>query len=343
MKRFAPLDILRGLTVLLMIIVNHPGSWSHIYPVLEHSAWDGVTLADLVFPTFVFCCGMAMAFSLAKFDGLGGKALAKILRRGALLILIGIVVHAFPFNGWEHVRIPGVLQRIGLCYVLGGVLILGLKKPVRLWVSFVLMLAAYTAALLLFGEQGAQLTLEGNVTSRIDIALFGADHIYHGYGTAFDPEGLLGTLPATCTLLLGWFAGQEVKEGCGWWKVLVAGAAALAAGLLVSIWIPLNKPLWSASYVLYCAGWSGIILGLIMLLTGKGRVKAFTPAVAFGSNALFAYVLSELLGSVPGMLGFDHEAVCDTPAKSLVYAILFTSVFFVLNLVLYKKKVFIKI
>lgn len=350
MKRYIPLDILRGLTVALMIVVNNPGSWSHIYPPLEHSPWDGCTPTDLVFPFFLFCSGLAMAFSLAKYAGLCRGALAKIFRRGILLFLLGIVIHTFPFNHLETIRVFGVLQRIALCYVLGSILVLWLKRPGKVWASIGILLAVYTAALLIFGEKGAQLTLEGNISGKIDVALCGPAHVYHGYGIDFDPEGLLGTLSATCNVLLGWLVGQYIRKKDGApaaekvSSILFFGLMSLAFSQIVSIWIPINKPIWSASYVFCSTGWACIVLGATMYLTDiKGCVKPFKPAIVFGSNAIAAYFLAEILSQVLDLVGWGHGHICDTPATSLLFALGFTAMIFCVTLILYKKKVFIKL
>lgn len=350
MKRFIPLDILRGLTVALMIIVNNPGSWSAVYAPLRHSPWNGCTPTDLVFPFFLFCVGMAMAFSLAKYDGLCKPALWKVFRRTILIILLGLFLNAFPFNHLESLRFCGVLQRIGLCYFLGAILVLWLKKPAGLGVSVAVLLALYTAVLLIFGDKGAQLTLEGNVSAKIDVALFGSKHVYHGYGIDFDPEGPLGTLSATCNVLLGWLVGWFVKRSADkpaaetTSRLFVFGLASLVLSQVLSIWIPINKPIWSASYVFFTCGWATVVLGVIMFFTEiKGCTKAFKPAIIFGSNAITAFFLSAMLARIIGMTGWDKTAVFNTPALSLLYAILYAMVLFCINWLLYKKKIYIKL
>lgn len=349
-KRFVPLDILRGLTVAFMIIVNNPGKWGAQYPILMHAPWDGCTPTDLVYPFFLFCVGMAMAFSLAKFDGLNGKALWKILRRGALIFLLGIFLHAIPFNDWANLRYFGVLQRIACCYVAASILVLWLKSAKKIWIAIGVLLASYTAILLIFGEPGAQFTLEGNVSGKIDVALFGANHVYDGYGIPFDPEGPLGILSATCTALLGWLAGNMIRRrsdrdpASNVCAVLMLGLAGLLAGEVVSIWIPINKALWSASYVFLCAGWAMTVLGIIMFFTEvKGVVKPFQPAIIFGTNALVAFFLSGLLARGIGLTGWYPGSVFSTPFLSLVYSLLFMLLMWLINFFLYKKKIFIKL
>ena len=349
-KRFVPLDILRGITVAFMIIVNNPGKWGAQYPILTHAPWDGCTPTDLVYPFFLFCVGMAMAFSLARFSSVNGKVVWKILRRGALIFLLGLFLNAFPFNHFGSLRIFGVLQRIACCYVAGAFLVLWLKTPKKIWLSIGILLTIYTAVLLIFGEKGAQLTLNGNVSGKIDVALLGPEHVYHGYGTAFDSEGPLGILSATCSVLLGWLAGDMIKKrsdrdcASNVCSVMILGLGGLLAGEILSIWIPVNKALWSASYVFFCTGWAMIALGVIMFFTDvKGIVKPFIPAIVFGSNALVAFFLSGFISRCIGLSGWNRGAVFNTPFLSLLYAVSFMLILWCVNFFLYKKKIFIKL
>ena len=235
MKRYVSLDVLRGLTVAFMCIVNNPGSWSHIYPPLEHAPWNGCTPTDLVYPFFLFCAGCAMAFSFSKFDGFSKDAVKKILRRGFGIFLVGVLCNLYPFfptslhdpgaSFWsnylywlQHKRIMGVLQRIGLSYLLGGTIAMWLRRPGKIMVAIAALMTIDTGILVFFGSDPGPFTLEGNVAGKIDVALFGDSHVYHGYtnadGTraAFDPEGLLGSLTGACTLLLGFLIGGTIID-----------------------------------------------------------------------------------------------------------------------------------
>lgn len=349
-QRFLPLDILRGITVALMTVVNNPGNWAHVYAPLRHSAWDGCTPTDLVFPTFLFCVGCAMAFSLSKYNGFSKASLWRIFRRGAGIFLLGWFLNAYPFNHMGAVRTFGVLQRIACCYVFASILVLWLKSTKKLAVCGLVLLAIYTLALVLFGEDGAQFTLEGNVTRRIDTALLGEKHLYGGYGIPFDPEGVLGTLSSTATVILGYLAGLWVKNKGDKTAsektatILFAGLASLAAGMILSIWVPINKPLWSASYVFYAGGWALEALGVIMYFTEmKGCKKAFTPALVFGTNAIVAYFLSAFLARVLGQLDLIPDGLFTTEFLSLVYALCFMSLIWLIDLILYKKKIYVKL
>lgn len=365
MKRYLSLDILRGLTVAMMIIVNNPGSWSHIYPMLRHAPWDGCTPCDLVFPFFLFCVGVSMVFAFAKYQGLTRDAAKKVFKRGALLYGIGILVMAFPFypsyqnpeltplQNWLQwlggIRLVGVLPRIAMCYMLGSVLVLWLKNLRKLLVAVGVLCALHVGVLLLFAGPEGAFTLEGNLARRVDTALLGENHIYHGYGIPFDPEGFLGVLTGTATVLLGYLTGQIVRENqpqAAARKVLAVSVGMLAAGLLLSIWVPINKSLWSASYVFYTAGWASLIFDLLIFLVDvKGVEKPFFPFKALGMNALALYALSEVLGRViRRFIGWDYSEIFgQTESLSLMFALLYLTIHLVIAIILYKRKIFIKL
>jgi len=370
-KRFVPLDVLRGLTVAFMCIVNNPGSWQNRFPILKHAGWEGCTPTDLVFPFFVFCMGCAMAFSFRKYSRDDAGAYLKVLKRGLLIFLVGLALNLYPFFPVEphdatatfgqnylwwlgHRRIFGVLQRIGLSFILAGWLVLLLKKPGRIAAAIVLLSIIYTGILLIFGREPGALTLEGNVSMRIDEWLIGGNHCYHGYnGTNFDPEGLLGTLSTACTALLGYLAGQMIvrpeKDGGKTADIVsrmfFSGCCCLIVAMVVSIWIPINKPLWSTSYVLFSGGWAMIALAFLSYLIDiKGIEKPFTPLKAMGMNALTAFVLSGLLARTLSIAGFrpaDHFGTDEF--TSLAYSIMFMLVIFCIQWILYKKKIVIRL
>ena len=369
MKRYVSLDVLRGLTVAMMIVVNNPGSWSNAYPILLHKEWNGCTPCDLVFPFFLFCVGASMAFALAKYDSLNAGALKKIFMRGGLLYLVGLLTMAFPFypsrldpslTFWQNwlewlggIRLIGILPRIALCYILGSVLALWLKSFKKIACAIGVLCALHIGTLLLFGGPEGALTLEGNFARQLDIAVFGENHIYHGYGIPFDPEGLLGVLTGTCTVLIGYLIGRSIRNsGSGQSQDGVSGrtfaisAGLLLAGLALSIVIPINKPLWSVSYVFYAAGWASFVLALLIyLIDYKGWEKPFFPFKALGMNALALYVLSALLMVVNWRyIGWDYTAVFgSTKFLSLMFALLYMLLHLVIAVIMYKKKIFIKL
>ena len=365
MKRFLSLDILRGLTVAMMIVVNNPGSWTHIYPMLKHASWNGCTPCDLVFPFFLFCVGVSMAFALAKYSGLTVDALKKIFKRGVLLYLAGLLLTAFPFypvnqnpdltfgQNWvqwlSELRLVGVLPRIAMCYLLGAILVLWLKTPKKILTTTGFLCALHVGLLLLLAGPEGAFTLEGNFTPRFDIALLGENHIYHGYGIPFDPEGFVGVLTGTATVLVGYVIGLIVRKTApveASAKVFSLSAALLLAGVVLNIWIPINKPLWSASYVFYTAGWASFVFALLIYLVDvKGFEKPFFSFKALGMNALALFLLSGLLMKINwAYIGWDYSAIFgQNEFTSLIFAVLYMALHLVVAIMLYRKKIFIKL
>lgn len=383
-KRFVALDVLRGLTVAFMCIVNNPGSWSKMYPPLAHAPWDGCTPTDLVFPFFVFCMGCAMAFSLSRYDGLSREAVRKLLRRGCGIILVGLLLNFYPFYpytphdaSWtfgqnylywlQHKRLLGVLQRIGCCYIVAGLVILAVKKnPVRIGLSMLGLFAVWTGVLVLLGEAPGPFTLEGTWAPKVDEFLFGHDHMYRQYPTAdglkrwFDPEGMWGVLTGSCTALTGYLAGALVRDarrshagtptetnspiGVAA-RLFFCGVVLLALGKILSIWIPINKPLWTPSYVLYAGGWAYVALAtLSYLIDVRGWERFFTPAKAMGMNALTAFVLSGVIAKTFIWIGWSPAQYFRANAfTSLCHAVLFMLLIFCFQWVLYKKKIIVKL
>ena len=374
-KRYESLDVLRGLTVAFMCIVNNPGSWAHIFPPLRHVGWVGCTPTDLVYPFFVFCMGCAMAFSFSKYEKATTKAYLKVLKRGALIFLVGFALNLYPFfptsmhdETWtfgqnylywlQHKRIFGVLQRIGMAYAIAGCLALWLKKPGKIMAAIATLCVTYTGILLLFGRDPGAFTLEGNVSVRIDTWLVGGNHCYHCYdGTNFDPEGLLGSMTAACSCLLGYLIGsmilgsQRNMSATGNSpdrvvnRIFVYGCLSLILGVVLSIWIPINKPLWSVSYVFYAGGWAMLALAfLAYLLDVKGYEKPFVPFKAMGMNALMAFVFSGVIAKSYGFFGFAPSRYFGANEyMSLLWALIFVSVIFSILWILYKKKIVIKL
>lgn len=373
MKRYIALDVLRGLTVALMILVNNPGSWNKIFPPLRHAAWDGCTPCDLVFPFFLFCVGVSMAFSLAKYPSVTKEASWKILKRGFLLYLIGLLLTAYPFYPeymdpertiWQDyacwiadLRLTGVLARIAMCYVLGSFIALWLRSGKKILGAVGVLCALHAGLLLLFAGPEGAFSLEGNFGRVFDNAIFGENHVYMGYRNAagqavpFDPEGIFGALTGACTVLLGYLIGGLVRSSEGRQyelisKIYTCAAFSLAGAMILSIWIPINKSLWSASYVFYTAGWAMVVLAfLIYFIDVKGIEKPFFPFKALGMNPLAIFVFSGLLAiSLSCFFNWNSSAVFGANEwTSLLYAVLFMLVHLALAVFLYKKKIFIKL
>lgn len=384
MKRYISLDVLRGITVTFMCIVNNPGSWDCIFPPLRHSPWNGCTPTDLVYPFFIFCMGVAMAFTFSKYDGLHKDGLKKIFTRGLALFGVGLLLNLFPFfplyphdadatfwQNWvywiNHIRIFGVLQRIAMAYMIAGVIALWLRKPVKILTAIGVLFIVYTGILVVFGEAPGPFTLEGNISRKIDVAILGENHVYRGYMFAsgerapFDPEGLLGSLTAACSALLGYLAGYTIYTSSKRHtadpsdataapsymvsRIFVYGCLSLAAAMVLSIWIPVSKPLWSASYVLYAGGWAMLALAfLAFVIDVRGVETPFRPFRVMGMNALAAFVLSGILGRLLPVLGF-HPSIWFgvNECMSLLYALLFALLIFFCSWALYRKNIIIKL
>ena len=377
MKRYLSLDVLRGLAVAIIIMVNNPGSWHCSYPMLQHSTWDGCTLCDLVFPCFLFCVGTSMAFAFDKYSSLNGNAFRKILKRGVLLYVSGLLLTAFPFydvhpdpalsfvQNWlewlNNLRLVSVLSRIAVCYVAASMLVLWLRDSKRLMAAVAVLSVLHVTVLILFAGPEGAFTLEGNFAGKLDRAILGEGHMYKNYTPSFDPVGVLGTLTGICTVLLGYLVGNIIKKSAILYekdgasedapvgvtaRIFVAAVASILLGLLLSIWVPVNKPLWSVSYVFYSAGWSAMALALLIyLIDVRGWDKPFFPFKAMGMNALSMYLLSCLLSKVidvytgwrPSLYFGINENM------SLFYAFLYMVLHLIIAVILYRKKIFIKL
>ena len=300
--RFLSLDTFRGMDVALMIMVNSLGS-SKTYSPLLHAHWNGFTLTDLVFPTFLFVVGNAMSFSQAKYE-VQGNFLKKVFKRTAIIFLLGYLMYWFPFvdvneSGWflkpiSETRIFGVLQRIALCYLFASLIIHYFKIQGALIFSLV-ALVLYRVLLLAFGD----LSLEGNAVLKLDAWLIGESHMYHGEGIAFDPEGLLSTLPAIVNVIAGYAAGLFLQRSGNNYetiaKLMMVGAALLLMAAWWNLLFPINKKLWTSTYVLHTVGLDLIILSILVFIIEIAQQNKWTSFFeVFGKNTLFIYLLSEL-------------------------------------------------
>ena len=304
-KRLASLDALRGCTVAAMLLVNDPGDWSHVYAPLDHAVWDGCTPTDLIFPTFLFVVGVSVALGLLSRLDQGaphGPLMRAALRRALRIVVLGVAINALAWllMPGAHLRFPGVLQRIGVCFA-GVALFAIYTKPRTQWAAIALLLVGY-ATLLWWGGSLAPWV---NTTSRVDSAVFGR-FVYlidPASGRGHDPEGLLGTLPSLATALLGLRAGCWLRQGRTR-TLLIAAVGALLLGALWALWQPLNKNLWTPSFVLWCAGWSTLALVLFHVLIDR---YGWPPlGRRFGINAIAAYAGSELMQIVLPGLGWQE-------------------------------------
>jgi predicted acyltransferase len=375
--RLQSLDAFRGATVAAMILVNNPGSWESIYPQLEHAPWNGWTMTDFIFPFFLWIMGMAMTFSFGKRSERGegkGILMRHVVRRGAIIVAIGLFLSGFPFGllfghhfSFSTMRFPGVLQRIGLCYIAAGAIVIYCSQRAGvLWV-FGLLLLSWMALMMIpvpgFGAGVLQPT--GNLAWFIDSHLF-AGHTWSGApAPGFDPEGLLSTFPAVATTLLGaltgrWLRAPGTKEEKTAW-MFVAGEFMLLAGAVFDIWMPINKNLWTSSYVVFMGGWALVIFAMFYwLIDVKGYVRWFMPAVIYGMNALAVFVLSGLVGRLLNLIRIAQPDGSSVTLKgwitatlfvplgspvnaSLAFAIAFVLAMFAVVWLMWKRRWFVKI
>jgi len=366
--RVGSLDVFRGLTIAAMILVNNPGDWHQVYDPLAHAEWNGWTIADLVFPFFLFIVGVAIPLALgqaADRRAALGTYLARIVRRTAILFALGLALNAAAgFESLSMFRIPGVLQRIALCYFAAAMVFLYTGPSARA-AAFVGLLAGYAALLVLvpvFGAEPGILDPEHNVVAALDRRILG-EHLYH---QTWDPEGILSTLPAIATTLAGVLTGDWLRarrSAAVTSAALVAvGALATVAGASMASWLPINKSLWTPSYVVFTAGLALVTFGACYwLVDGKRVRRPFLPLVIFGVNPIAVYVFSTAIGELldqplDGILPIFRsenlrEWICrvafsgfaSPPAASLLYAASYVLFWLGAMGVLYRRKILIKI
>jgi len=295
-QRWLSLDVLRGMTMAAMILVNNPGSWVYVLPPLRHAEWHGCTPTDLIFPFFLFIMGVALPLSSRR-----SASPVCILQRSFTLIGLGLLLNGFPAYDWERIRLLGVLQRIGLCY-LGAMFILRYTRPWTRRSFMILILLSYAILLTMVPVPGSgidPLTPTGNWGAWLDRLLLGTQHLYPlaPFFAQGDPESLLGTLPAMVTVLLGVEAGLWLQKG-GSPKILaLGGLVLLGLGYGWQGLLPWNKPLWTSSYVLWSGGWAVLALaGLHQWIEVWGRRGWCWPWLVFGRNAIVLFVGAGLLG-----------------------------------------------
>jgi predicted acyltransferase len=368
--RFTALDVFRGMTICFMILVNTPGNPLTTYTPLLHADWNGFTPADLVFPSFLFAVGNAMSFAMQKWPQMGqAQVLVKIGRRTLLLFLLGYLLYWFPFfksdgghmvfKPFSQTRVFGVLQRIALCYGIAALLIYYLK-PRGAFIASVFFLIAYRFLLLWFGQPGNELGLTGNAVVRLDWWLIGPNHMSQSEGPPFEAEGLLSTLPAIANVVAGYLAGRFIQHSGKTWETL---ARLLLAGCLLTglawCWdaaFPINKKLWTSSFVLYTVGLDCLVLAAIIYIIdfwGKTRWTGFFEV--FGKNALFIYLLSEVAAIVLRALKvkpgtslykwiFEHIFSYAGPYNgSLLFAVWFMLMCWLAGWILDKRKLYIRV
>lgn len=362
-QRLVSLDVFRGITIAGMVLVNNPGTWEHIYGPLQHAAWHGWTPTDLVFPFFVFIVGVAipLAFANRLESGRGKRDLyVKIVKRTLIIFAIGLFLNGFPYFGLAEYRIPGVLQRIAICYFFASIIFLNTK--VRTQVAITIGLLLFYWFLLKFvpapGFAAGDLTKEGSLPSFVDRVVLGK-HVWV-LGKVYDPEGILSTIPAIATALIGLLTGSWLRtEKTRFEKaagMFVAGAVCVAIGWAWNSFFPINKALWTSSYVLFTGGLALQFLAFCYwLIDIKGYRKWAKPFEVFGLNAIALYVGAGLMASLFGEIKVGNTtlgtwlyqnlfASWASPINaSLAYAISFVLVWLALMWILYHRKIFLKV
>lgn len=389
-ERYYSLDVFRGATVALMILVNNPGSWKFIYAPLEHAPWHGCTPTDLVFPFFLFAVGNAMAFVIPKFQQSNNAKTfwMKVVKRFLLIFLIGLFLNWSPFVKWsDHhlviktwidatnpnsgIRILGVLQRIAICYLFASIIAYYTKPKVAFYIS-ILILLIYWWMSYAYGSNADPYSLQGFFGTQIDINTLGKSHIYKGEGVPFDPEGLISSIAAIVQVLFGYLVGLYIKEKGKNFEMLsnlfVFGAIFIFVGFIWDMVYPINKKIWTSSYVIYTTGLALMVIGVLIYLlefrNAKGAWSKFFNV--FGKNPLFIFVLSGFLPRAVGLIrisdgisedgkikyqsifGLFYEHVCknissDPRAGSLLFAICMVIMYWFIAWLLDRKNIYIKV
>jgi len=360
-ERIISVDIFRGLTIVLMILVNTPGTWSNVYGPLLHANWHGYTPTDLVFPFFLFIVGTSIVFSYQN-KTINSATYRKIVIRTLKLIGLGLFLGAFTiyfpfFKDFENIRFPGVLQRIGVVFFFAAILFINFNWKVLLGICITILLG-YWIWMGFIPVNGMDPTFErapNNWANYIDLHVIGT----HMYKEDYDPEGLLSTLPSIATSLMGIFTGLILlsKRAKKELLLLGVGIVLVVAGHLWDLVFPINKALWSSSFVLVTAGWANILLALIYYLTD---VKGFRFGSIFryaGSNAITVYFLSSFITKIFYSIKIDEQTTLhqwlfqkiylydfmSVELSSLLYGLSVVSFYLLLAYVMYRRKIFIKV
>lgn len=386
-ERIVAIDVMRGLTIAAMVLVNNPGDWGALYSPegvwryifwpLRHADWHGLTPTDLIFPFFLFLSGASAWFSFKRPVPLAAR-LKTIAVRAIELFAIGLFLVNFPFSDsagalfhkpFADWRIMGVLQRIAIAWGIGAALIaIWGKRPKLLFSISALLLGGYWLALQLGGVAGADpFSLYNHLGHQVDLAVLGASHLWQNPTPPFEPEGLLGSLPAVVSMIIGWFAGSWIgnrgSSGKGSWlfvqqKMVLAGIALLVAGVIMHPLFPINKALWSSSYVLVTGAIGLWTLALLLWIFEEQQWRRFSwIAQVFGANAILLYIIDQLWVKASWLLpapsgdgsfsSWLYHSVCTTFAGpyggSLLYPILHLLFYWVLLLPLYRKRIFLKL
>lgn len=368
-ERLVSLDVFRGITIAGMILVNNPGSWDHIYPALEHAKWNGITPTDLIFPFFIFIVGIAITISLSKRKEEGAAAKKKlylqIIRRTAIIFILGIIMNGFPFYELSTLRIMGVLQRIAIAYLVSSIIFLKTSLRVQVFIT-ALLLIVYWILMMVIPVPGvgyANLDPKMNLSAFIDRLVLGK-HIWY-YSKDYDPEGILSTLPSIATCLIGvltghWLRGKADKMTKAVW-MFVCGNIMLVLGTIFDMWFPINKNIWTSSYVIFTGGMALEFMAMCYFLIDIKGYKWWTkPFIVFGMNAIIVYFFSSIAAYavyMPKVTGTSGEKIdfkvwlyqtlfaswLPPFNASVAWAIAYVLFWLAIMWVLYEKKIFIKV
>jgi predicted acyltransferase len=363
--RLIALDVLRGLTIALMILVNTPGSWSYVYPPLLHAKWHGFTPTDLVFPFFLFILGVSTHYAFKKFSReQNSNALKKIVIRTLIIFAIGLFLNLFPKFNFHTVRVYGVLQRIAIAYGIGATLCLLLNKKLLIFITVGILLLYW--GLLFFLVPENPFDAQTNLVGKIDLFLLGSKHMWNGLGFPFDPEGLLSSFPSIATVIIGNLTGYFIIKPSSNHNtvksLLIYGSVLLVIGWFWSYIFPINKSLWTSSYVCFTSGLAMVFLAsLIWIIDIKCFKRWSEPFIHFGTNSLFIFVFSGLYSrSIIYLIKYTNAQgetmtgyqflymklfvpLAGNMNGSLLFAITHILFFWGLVYILFRKKIFIKI
>jgi predicted acyltransferase len=369
-SRLVSLDVFRGMTIAGMVLVNNPGTWSAIYPPLKHAEWHGITPTDYIFPFFLFIVGVAIPLALGRRVEQGGitkEVYLKIFRRTALIFLLGLFLAAFPYFDFSTLRIPGVLQRIAICYLITALIFIRTDWKQQTLISIGLLILYWALMTLIAVPNCDATTIDDkacNLAAYVDRTIFGENHIWRS-AKVFDPEGILSTIPAVVTTISGVLTGTWLKSKRDNLEK-VAGMFFFGIVLTVTGWIwhsffPINKSLWTSSYVLYTSGLALLFLGFCFYLIDIKNYKKWTkPFVIFGVNALALFVFSGLLSKILGIIKITDTtgkqtslqgwifqsgflSIAEPINASLLFALTYILFWLLLMWLLYRKRIYIKV
>jgi predicted acyltransferase len=368
-ERLMSLDAFRGATIAGMMLVNNPGTWSAIYPQLEHAEWNGWTFTDWIFPFFLWIVGVAMTMSFAHRQERGDtkkQLLIQVVKRSLIIFGLGLFLAGFPFFHFSIIRIPGVLQRIAVCYFIASLIVLYTKniRTQVYWLAGFLISYWLMMKLIPVPEIGAGIMERGkNFSAYID-SMFLSGHMW-GYTKTWDPEGIVSTLPAVATTLFGVMTGhylrsQHSKEEKTAW-MFVAGNILLFLGATLDMWLPINKSIWTTSYSIFMAGWALVCFAMFYwIIDVKGYKRWAKPFIIFGMNAIAVFVLSGMIGRLYGSViklkqpdgseislqGYIFRTfflpLASPINASLIYAICFLLFLYLIAWIMWTRKWFLK-